>query len=115
MREQIDFSRVSRIAPKDDSWEKVCKRIDALQKIGKERSIPFHVYSVIPFAASLILIALSVLLTAFGQIETNPVAMQEIGSTELTSWYSELGISETEDYEALDESTTISYLLKETK
>ena len=42
MRDSIDFSKMERITPREDSWDKVCARLD---KAEKERTLKFSFFS----------------------------------------------------------------------
>ena len=118
MRDSIDFSKVERIAPRADSWDKVCKRLDIAEKA---KVLRFRIYSAIPLAASFALVALSLLLSSVDSIETTAISSQQIASTqqesstELYSWYGKLGETESDELETLDNSQTLTYLLKEDK
>ena len=51
MSTKIDFSKMERLTPRADSWDKVCARLDAEKAKGKIVSIKSW-YSAIPLAAS---------------------------------------------------------------
>ena len=118
MRDSIDFSKMERITPREDSWDKVCIRLD---KTEKAKFLRFKIYSAIPLAASFALVAFSLLLSSVDAIETNAMAAQQVAnirqesSSELYSWYGELGETESDELESLDNSQTLTYLLKEDK
>lgn len=122
--EKIDFSKTERLSPRADSWERVCARLDASEvpEATLPRTvIPFRgFYSLIPLAASFVLIAVSVLLMALRQGDSEYVSLNAMTSTELSSWYENLGEQNsetfsTDDLDFLDESVAISYLMKEAK
>lgn len=111
MQDKLDFSTLERLTPRDDSWDKVCVRLDA----GAQGNvIPFRILSAIPLAASLVLIGISILMTAFSNSSEN-VSINSITSTEIASWYDNLGDTENDGYDTLDENITLSYFYKETK
>ncbi len=125
MRDSIDFSKMERITPREDSWDKVCARLD---KAEKERTLKFSIFSAIPIAASFLLVGFSLFLRSMDSQETVPaiknqvaasdVATADIAATSQTDsannvghWYSSLGQG-VSDQETLDELQFISYLLK---
>lgn len=111
--EKLDFSKFEQLTPRADSWDKICARLDAEQAASKKSNIiSFRaIYSAIPLAASFALVGLSVMLSAFHTIDDQTISMDNEVSGEIVSWYDNLG--ESDDYELLDNSTTISYLMKE--
>lgn len=109
----IDFSKIKRLTPKADSWDKVCKRLDE-EESSKFISLK-AIYGAIPMAAGFMLVAFTAMFFLLTHEGTSPISMDEITSSEFTAWYDELGEEETNDFEFLDESTTISYLMKEEK
>lgn len=116
MRDAIDFSKLERLTPREDSWEKVCARLDAKEATTAKKSaiaqfLPFR--TAISLAASLVLIAASVVLTISNRLGNDSVAISQITSAELSGWYSDLGANESDDFEELDKSETLSYLLEE--
>lgn len=113
MHNTLDFSKLERLQPREDSWEKVCARLDAEAVQSRSRILRFRIYAAIPLVASFALVAITLLLSAFSEIETSPISMQELGESEIASWYNDLGATEDDDFETLDESSTLSYLLKE--
>lgn len=114
MMNSIDFSKTKRIAPRSDSWAKVCARLDATQA-KSSRFIKFKaIYSAVPLAASIAIVACSLWLSGFNISEKSTLPMEGVASEELTQWYSQLGEDTFNDeLETLDESSTISYLIKE--
>lgn len=114
MHNAIDFSKLERITPRTDSWDKVCARLDQQNGLFN-RFLRFPIYSAIPLAASFLLVGLSVFMTAFNHTDSSIVPMQSTTSSEISAWYGSLGSETSDDLETLDESETISYLLKETK
>ena len=119
LNEKIDFSRLERITPRADSWEKVCARIDAKSKPARNNIIPFRILSAIPLAASIALVSVSVLMTAFSATSES-VSINSIAPAEVSSWYSNLGgnhslNSTDEDFATLDETVSLSYFYKEAK
>lgn len=124
MRDSIDFSKMERITPREDSWDKVCARLD---KAEKERTLKFSFFSAIPIAASFLLVGFSLFLRSIDANETapavkNPVAASDMASADvaasqadsavnLSNWYSNLGQSDA-DLDSLEEFQFISYLLK---
>lgn len=119
--DKLDFSSLNTLTPREDSWSKICARLDAADvsvktEAKKNNILPFRLLSAIPLAASLVLVGISVMLTAFDNDESSPISMNNVTSTELASWYGNLGnsdYSENDEYETLDNSITISYLMKE--
>lgn len=120
-KDRLDFSQLERLTPRADSWDKVCARLDAEIDTSpkddfKNNIIPFKLLSAIPLAASIALVALSVLMTAFSQT-SETVTINNVTSTEIASWYNRLdSFSESEnqdDFETLDNYATLSYLLQE--
>lgn len=124
MRDSIDFSKMERITPRKDSWDKVCARLD---KAEKERTLKFSFFSAIPIAASFLLVGFSLFLRSIDANETAPAVKNQIAASDMVSadvaasqadsavnlsnWYSNLGQSDA-DLESLDEFQFISYLLK---
>lgn len=111
--DKLDFSKLEGLTPRADSWDKVCARLDAEQAAPKKSNIiSFRaIYSAIPLAASFALVGLSVMLSAFHTVDDQTISMDNEVTGEIVSWYDNLG--EADDYELLDNSTTISYLMKE--
>ncbi|SHL01208.1 hypothetical protein [Fibrobacter sp. UWEL] len=121
MQNKLDFSGLERLTPRADSWEKVCARLDAeslCMKSKKESKrsniIPFRLLSAIPLAASVALVGLSVLMTAFSNA-SDEISVNKVTSTEVASWYSNLGNHQSDDFDTLDENVTLSYFYKESK
>ena len=124
MRDSIDFSKMERITPREDSWDKVCARLD---KAEKERTLKFSFFSAIPIAASFLLVGFSLFLRSMDANETAPAVKNQVAASDMASadvaasqadsavilsnWYSSLGQG-VSDQDALDELQFISYLLK---
>lgn len=124
MRDSIDFSKMERITPREDSWDKVCARLD---KAEKERTLKFSFFSAIPIAASFLLVGFSLFLRSIDANETAPAVKNQVAASDMASadvaasqadsavilsnWYSSLGQG-VSDQDALDELQFISYLLK---
>ena len=124
MRDSIDFSKMERITPREDSWDKVCARLD---KAEKERTLKFSFFSAIPIAASFLLVGFSLFLRSIDAQETAPAVKNQVAASDMASadvaasqadsavilsnWYSSLGQG-VSDQDALDELQFISYLLK---
>ena len=124
MRDSIDFSKMERITPREDSWDKVCARLD---KAEKERTLKFSFFSTIPIAASFLLVGFSLFLRSVDAQETAPAVKNQVAASDmatadvaasqadsaviLSNWYSSLGQG-VSDQDALDELQFISYLLK---
>jgi hypothetical protein len=124
MRDSIDFFKMERITPREDSWDKVCARLD---KAEKERTLKFSFFSAIPIAASFLLVGFSLFLRSIDANETAPAVKNQVAASDMASadvaasqadsavnlsnWYSNLGQSDA-DLESLEEFQFISYLLK---
>lgn len=124
MRDSIDFSKMERITPREDSWDKVCARLD---KAEKERTLKFSFFSAIPIAASFLLVGFSLFLRSIDANETAPAVKNQVAASDMASadvaasqadsavnlsnWYSNLGQSDA-DLDSLEEFQFISYLLK---
>ena len=124
MRDSIDFSKMERITPREDSWDKVCARLD---KAEKERTLKFSFFSAIPIAASFLLVGFSLFLRSMDANETAPAVKNQVAASDMASadvaasqadsavnlsnWYSNLGQSDA-DLDSLEEFQFISYLLK---
>jgi hypothetical protein len=124
MRDSIDFFKMERITPREDSWDKVCARLD---KAEKERTLKFSFFSTIPIAASFLLMGFSLFLRSIDANETAPAVKNQVAASDMASadvaasqadsavnlsnWYSNLGQSDA-DLESLEEFQFISYLLK---
>ena len=122
MANKIDFSKLERLTPREDSWAKVCARLDAesANTPAKGKIIDIKSwYSAIPIAASLVLVSLTALLPAITDgMEDQPITTETISinsSTpdEVSSWYSSLGNSTSDEFETLEETVGFSYLTKE--
>lgn len=122
MANKIDFSKLERLTPREDSWAKVCARLDAesANTPAKGKIIDIKSwYSAIPIAASLVLVSLTALLPAItddadGQpITTETISINSSAPDEVTSWYSSLGNSTSDEFETLEETVGFSYLIKE--
>lgn len=113
MRDQIDFSKLERINPRKDSWEKVCARLDSSKK---KKFLKFvQTRSIYAIAASLIAVAFIAVFTMFNQMDTEALLIKNAASDELVSWYNDLGETSDDELENLDTYQSISYLLQETK
>ena len=127
MPNKIDFSKLERLTPREDSWAKVCARLDAEGAINATQDAPAKKniiaiktwYSAIPLAASIALVALTALLPSMTQnieqVQTNSTEYVSINSSapsEVLSWYSNLGNS-SDEFETLEETVGYSYLTKE--
>ena len=123
MADFLDLSKTERITPKADSWDKVCARLDQAEKA---RTLRFRIFSALPIAASFLLVGFSLYLSSVDSLETTPLTTSQVAATDdtsssdvaivsdstsdLGSWYSDLGQSG-DDLETLDESQALSYLL----
>lgn len=118
MQNKLDFSGLERLTPRADSWEKVCARLDATNANGATANfIPFRILSAIPLAASLVLVGLSILMTAFSN-SSDEISIRNVTTSEVATWYGNLGDNEnsdSDDFETLDENVTLSYFYKESK
>lgn len=113
MPDKIDFSKMERLTPRADSWDKVCARLEAAKTPRKDNIINIKsLYSAIPLAASLVLISLTAILPAFTE-STETVSIENIAPAEITSWFSNLGNSANDDFDTLEETVGFSYLTKE--
>ena len=122
MANKIDFSKLERLTPREDSWAKVCARLDAESASTPAKGKIIDIkswYSAIPIAASLVLVSLTALLPAItddvdGQpITTETISINSSAPDEVTSWYSSLGNSTSDEFETLEETVGFSYLTKE--
>ncbi len=94
MPETFDFSKLPRITPRSDSWEKVKTRI---AKQNQRKILPFPKFSAFTaVAASLFLMSGAFLLELHGSGQIKPVT-EMIFDDEVFSWYSELGSEETSE------------------
>ena len=113
MRDQIDFSKLDRIKPREDSWEKVCARLDSSKQ---KKFIKFiQARTMYALAASLLIVSFIAIFTVFNRMDSETLLITNAASDELVSWYSELGETSDDELENLDTYTSISYLLQETK
>ena len=116
MLEKIDFSKLERITPREDSWSKVCARLDAKAKASAHKGNILSIrslYSAIPLAASLVLVSLTAILPAI-ESSTEEISLENVASDDITSWYNGLGNSTSDDdFETLEETVGFSYLTKE--
>jgi len=127
MSNKIDFSKLSKLTPREDSWAKVCARLDAETAIAapeapaKKNVIAIKTwYSAIPLAASFVLVSLTALLPSFTSdiepadtVETEYVSINNSAPSEVLSWYGSLGNSTSDEFETLEETVGFSYLIKE--
>ncbi len=123
MSTKIDFSKMERLTPRADSWDKVCARLDAeaSKAPAQKNTIAIKTwYSAIPLAASFVLVSLTALLPSFtSDIEPAETAVTEFVSindsapSEVLSWYSSLGNSTSDEFEILEETVGFNYLTKE--
>ena len=123
MPNKIDFSKLERLTPREDSWAKVCARLDAeaSKAPAQKNTIAIKTwYSAIPLAASFVLVSLTALLPSFtSDIEPAETAVTEFVSindsapSEILSWYSSLGNSTSDEFETLEETVGFNYLTKE--
>lgn len=123
MADKIDFSKLERLTPREDSWTKVCERLDAevLAVPAKGNIINIKAwYSAIPLAASLVLVCLTAILPHITDkventetVSTEYVSINNSAPSEVLSWYSSLGNSTSDEFETLEETVGFSYLIKE--
>ena len=123
MANKIDFSKLERLTPRDDSWAKVCARLDAesANTPAKGKIIDIKSwYSAIPLAASFVLVSLTAILPALTDdvkspepITTETISINSSAPSEVLSWYSSLGNSSSDEFETLEETVGFSYLIKE--
>lgn len=116
MLDKIDFSKLERITPREDSWSKVCARLDAKAKASAHKGNILSIrslYSAIPLAASLVLVSLTAILPAIKN-SAEEISIDNVVSEDITSWYSNLGSSTNDDdFETFEETVGFSYLTKE--
>ena len=116
MANNIDFSKLERLTPREDSWAKVCTRLDAEASAAPAAKI-INIkswFSAIPIAASIALVALTALLPAINSSDsTETISISSTASSEVLSWYNNLGNSTSDDFETLEETVGFSYLIKE--
>lgn len=113
MRNQIDFSRIERIKPREDSWDMVCARLDSSNK-NKFLNF-FQARSIFAVAASFLAVAFITAWVTFNKLDSETLLIKNVASDELVSWYSDLGETTDDELENLDTDRSISYLLQETK
>lgn len=123
MPNKIDFSKLERLTPREDSWAKVCARLDAeASKAPAQKNIIAIKtwYSAIPLAASFVLVSLTALLPSFtsdieqeNSASTEFVSINDSAPSEILSWYSSLGNSTSDEFETLEETVGFNYLTKE--
>ena len=123
MANKIDFSKLERLTPRDDSWAKVCARLDAesANTPAKGKIIDIKSwYSAIPLAASFVLVSLTAILPALTDdvkspepITTETISINSSAPSEVLSWYSSLGNSSSDEFETLEETVGFSYVRKE--
>ena len=119
MSTKIDFSKMERLTPRADSWDKVCARLDAENAKSKIVSIKSW-YSAIPLAASFVLVSLPAILPSFtseieqeNSVSTEYISINSSAPSEVLSWYSSLGNSTSDEFETLEETVGFNYLTKE--
>ena len=123
MANKIDFSKLERLTPRDDSWAKVCARLDAESANAPAKGKIIDIkswYSAIPLAASFVLVSLTAILPALTDdvkspepITTETISINSSAPDEVLSWYSSLGNSTSDEFETLEETVGFSYLIKE--
>ena len=122
MSTKIDFSKMERLTPRADSWNKVCARLDAENAESSKNKIVSikSWYSAIPLAASFVLVSLTALLPSFtsdieqeNSVLTEYVSINSSAPSEVLSWYSSLGNSTSDEFETLEETVGFNYLIKE--
>ena len=123
MPNKIDFSKLERLTPQEDSWAKVCARLDAeASKAPAQKNIIAIKtwYSAIPLAASFVLVSLTAILPSFtseieqeNSVSTEYVSINNSAPAEVLSWYESLGNSTSDEFETLEETVGFSYLIKE--
>ena len=123
MPNKIDFSKLERLTPREDSWAKVCARLDAeASKAPAQKNIIAIKtwYSAIPLAASFVLVSLTAILPSFtsdieqeNSASTEYVSINSSAPSEVLSWYSSLGNSTSDEFETLEETVGFNYLTKE--
>ena len=82
MLDKIDFSKMERITPREDSWSKVCARLDAKAKASAHKGNILSIrslYSAIPLAASLVLVSLTAILPAI-ESSTEEISLENVAS-----------------------------------
>ncbi|MCF0221042.1 MAG: hypothetical protein HUK19_01990 [Fibrobacter sp.] len=113
--DKLDFSGLEILTPREDSWSKVCARLDAeAGSANKSNIISFRaIYSLVPLAASFALVGVSVLMTAFHTMDDQAISMNNMASSEVVSWYDGLGENSNDDSEFFEDSGVFNYLMKE--
>lgn len=113
--EKLDLSSLEVLTPREDSWDKICARLDAEQAAPKKSNIiSFRaIYSAIPLAASFALVGLSAWLAAFNTIDDQTISMGTMESSDTVAWFNSLGADDSEDFDLMENSTVINYLMKE--
>ena len=123
MADKIDFSKLERLTPREDSWAKVCARLDADARAVPAKDKIINIkgwYSAIPLAASLVLVCFTAFLPHITEkventepLSTEYVSINESAPSEFLSWFSSLGNSTSDEFETLEETVGFSYLIKE--
>ena len=113
MRNQIDFSRLERIKPRENSWDMVCARLDSSSN-NKVLHF-FQTRSIFAVAASFLVAAFIAAWVTFNKLDSETLLIKNVASDELLSWYNDLGETSDDELENLDAYKSISYLLQETK
>ena len=122
MSTKIDFSKMERLTPRADSWNKVCARLDAENAESSKNKIVSikSWYSAIPLAASFVLVSLTALLPSFtsdieqeNSVSTEYVSINSSAPSEVLSWYSSLGNSTSDEFETLEETVGFNDFIKE--
>lgn len=113
--EKLDLSSLEVLTPREDSWDKICARLDAEQAAPKKSNIiSFRaIYSAIPLAASFALVGLSAWLAAFNTIDDQTISMGTMEQSDTVAWFNSLGADDSEDFDLMENSTVINYLMKE--
>ena len=113
MRDQIDFSKLERITPREKSWDTVCARLDSSRK---NKFIDFmQTRTKYVLAACFIAAAFITTFTVINHLDSETLLVQSVASDDLVSWYNDLGETNDDELENLDTYNSISYLLQETK
>ena len=116
MSSKIDFSKIERLTPRADSWSKVCARLDAKESVKSRKGNIISIrslFSAIPLAASLVLVSLMAILPTL-ENSAEEISIKAVASEDITSWYSNLGTSTSDDdFDTLEETVGFSYLTKE--
>ncbi|MCK9181999.1 MAG: hypothetical protein M0P13_03850 [Fibrobacteraceae bacterium] len=88
MREEIDFSKASRLVPRKDSWDKVVMRINKANE--QKESLLLNKFSSLSAAASILFVA-GAMFFGFNSNSTATQTSASDSSFEYFSWYSGLG------------------------